>query len=41
MKAVVRLSCDERIGLNAVANAVDGMFGPLASVRSLIDPRKQ
>lgn len=36
----VRPWLSERIGLGAVADAVAGMSGPLAPIRSLIDPRR-
>lgn len=39
-KIDIRPWLSERIGLSAVAGAVDQMSGPLAPIRSIIDPRK-
>jgi len=39
-RSIVRPWLSARIGLNAVAEAVAQMSGPLAPVRSLVDPRK-
>jgi threonine dehydrogenase-like Zn-dependent dehydrogenase len=36
----IRPWLSDRIGLGAVAQAVDQMSGPLAPIRNIIDPRR-